>query len=193
MAEKGIPFELQTEVPWNSTTKTPEYNPLEKLPVLIPESGDAVYESHFILEWIEAHYGPPRYPAIFPTNKDLELLAKQIQVVSDGICDACVLLFFEKQRKEPSPEWQARQKRKIDGGLRALSQWVGNKEFMVDNKFGLADIAAGTVLGYLKVRYPDKSWQEAYPNLKRYSDDLETRPSFKDTKPYPQTISDKIV
>lgn len=46
LAEKGIPFELQTEVPWDSTTKTPEYNPLEKLPVLIPDTGKAVYESH---------------------------------------------------------------------------------------------------------------------------------------------------
>lgn len=46
LAEKGIPFELQTEVPWDSTTKTPEYNPLEKLPVLIPDAGKPVYESH---------------------------------------------------------------------------------------------------------------------------------------------------
>lgn len=37
--EKGIPFELQNEVPWDSTTKTPDYNPLEKLPILLfPDS-----------------------------------------------------------------------------------------------------------------------------------------------------------
>lgn len=62
--EKNIPFELVTEVPWNSTAQTPQYNPLEKLPVLIvptegipdldlPPSQDgkptAVYESHFIM------------------------------------------------------------------------------------------------------------------------------------------------
>ena len=35
LAEKGIPFELITEVPWNTDTVTPQYNPLEKLPVLI--------------------------------------------------------------------------------------------------------------------------------------------------------------
>jgi hypothetical protein len=33
LAEKGIPFELITEVPWNADTQTPRYNPLEKLPV----------------------------------------------------------------------------------------------------------------------------------------------------------------
>jgi glutathione S-transferase len=54
LQEKGIPFELKTEVPWDSTTETPQYNPLEKLPVLIGKDGKAVYESHYILEWLEA-------------------------------------------------------------------------------------------------------------------------------------------
>ena len=45
LAEKGIPFELLTEVPWNSDTATPRYNPLEKLPVLIVDEATSVYES----------------------------------------------------------------------------------------------------------------------------------------------------
>jgi glutathione S-transferase len=31
--------------------------------------------------------------------------------------------------------------------LRALSQWVGEKDFIVGGDFSLADIAAGAVLG----------------------------------------------
>ena len=97
LLEKGIPFTLQTEVPWNSTTATPKHNPLEKLPVLIDDSKSpptSVYESHFVLEWLEAHYGPAQgYKAIFPADKADELLAKQVQVVTDGMCDACVLMF----------------------------------------------------------------------------------------------------
>jgi glutathione S-transferase len=77
--------------------------------------------------------------------------------------------------------------------LKALSRWVGNKQFIVGDDLSLADIAAGTVLGYMKVRYPTQDWQEDYPNLKQYSDRLEERESFKETKPYPQKISDKIV
>lgn len=41
MIEKGIPFELQNEIPWHSDTKTPQYNPLEKLPILILEDGSS--------------------------------------------------------------------------------------------------------------------------------------------------------
>lgn len=193
LAEKGVPFELITEVPWDSTTKTPDYNPLEKLPVLIADDGEAVYESHFIMEWIEAHYGAPEYPSMYPSSPKDILLAKQVQVVADGICEAGVLLFFEKQREYSSKEWEARQSRKVDGGLRQLSQWVGEKDFIVGGKFGLADIAAGSALGWLNVRWPDQGWQEKYPNLKSYIDALEKRKSFKGSVPYAQKISDKIV
>ena len=53
LAEKGIVFELITEVPWDSTTQTPRHNPLEKLPVLLLEGGGSVYESSYILEYLE--------------------------------------------------------------------------------------------------------------------------------------------
>ncbi|KAF2099711.1 glutathione S-transferase domain-containing protein [Rhizodiscina lignyota] len=190
LAEKGVQFTLQTEVPWDSTTKTKDYNPLEKLPVLIPDKGQPVFESHFILEWIEAHYPEPR---LYPPTKEKELFAKQIQVIADGMCDAGVLLFFEKQREQPSYEWQARQRRKLEGGMKALSGYVGDNEFIVDNTFGLADIAAGSALGWVKVRMPEYDWQGEYPNLKRYSAGLEARKSFQESVPYPQKISDKIV
>lgn len=88
--EKNIPSDLIMEVPWESATQTPRYNPLEKLPVLLITSsaesngnaangystnghsagdlGDfegakieqAVYGSSFILEWIEEKYTEPK-------------------------------------------------------------------------------------------------------------------------------------
>ncbi len=39
LIEKGIAFELKSEIPWHSTTETPKYNPLEKLPILIFDDG----------------------------------------------------------------------------------------------------------------------------------------------------------
>ena len=87
----------------------------------------------------------------------------------------------------------ARQRRKIDGGLKALNEWVGDKEFIVDDTFGLADIATGAVLGYLKVRFQELDLGSFWPGLKRYSDGLEGKESFKNSSPSPQIITDTIV
>jgi glutathione S-transferase len=106
-----------------------------------------------------------------------------------------------------------RQARKVEGRMRVLSRWVGDWEFLVGAKFGLADAAAGSLLCYLKVRYQalpnlllrndadvewqvcfaDHRWQAKYPNLKTYSNRLGEGGSFKETVPKPQTIKDKIV
>ena len=198
LAEKGIPFKLQTEVPWDSTTQTPQYNPLEKLPVLILEDGKtAVYESHYIMEWIEAKY--PDHPLLPPQDKvDERLFARQVEVVTDGICDALVLAFFEKMREEnkQSKPWIERQMRKVDGGLAALATWVeeqGEGKYLTAGEFGQADIAVGCVCGYLAVRWPSHDWQQKHPKLKKYWERLEERQSFKDTVPSPQKMKDQIV
>ena len=192
LAEKGIPFELITEVPWDSTTATPRHNPLEKLPVLILEDGSSVFESRYILEVIEAKWP---IPPLLPAGIDGILAARKLEVIADGICDACVLLFWERHRAPEmrSAEWIARQRRKVDGGLRALAELAGDRDWLVGERFGLAEIATGTVLRYLDVRFPEHHWRQQYPNLVALSARLEARPSFAATVPVPQTISDKVV
>ena len=117
-------------------------------------------------------------------------------MVADGICDALVLLFFEKQMDEGkrSEKWMVRQQREVNGGLKALAEGVGNdRRYFLGDTFGLVDIAAGSVLGYMKVRFPEHPWRKRYPHLAEYSKMLEERQSFKDTVPRLQQINDKFV
>ena len=63
LIEKNIPFELITEVPWNQGAITEQHNPLAKLPVLILEDGSSIFDSRFILEYLELIY--PQTPLLF--------------------------------------------------------------------------------------------------------------------------------
>ncbi len=192
LAEKNLPFELMTEVPWDSTTATPKYNPLEKLPVLILEDGSSVYESSFILQYLELKYPEP---PLLPKDVDGHIAARRLEVLSDGICDAVVLTFFERMRspEAKSPEWLSRQRRKIEGGVREMARLVCDQGFAVGSTLGLGDIAVGTTLGYLSVRLPEFDWRALYPNLAAFSARIEQRPSFAASVPVPQIISDKVV
>jgi len=192
LAEKAIPFELMTEVPWDSTTITPRYNPLEKLPILLLETGDSIYESSFILEYLELkHPEPP----LVSQDHDERLAARKLEVLCDGICDAVVLTFFERRRPLScqSVEWSARQRRKIEGGVKEMARLVGDREWAVGHRFGLGDIAVGTALGYLGVRFSELDWRRPYPNLSAYCARMEQRPSFVGSRPVAQTIKDAVV
>ncbi|MSP66883.1 MAG: glutathione S-transferase [Alphaproteobacteria bacterium] len=192
LAEKGIPFELITEVPWNPGTATPHYNPLEKLPVLLLDDGGSVYESSHILEWLETKYPTP---ALLPADADAALDAKRLQVLADGVCDALVLIIFERLRPaaQHSQPWQERQLRKVHGGVREIARSVGEREFAVGDRFGLADLAIGSLLGFLSLRFAEFDWRAQYPDLAAYGDRLDARPSFRATKPAPQTIRAGVV
>ena len=192
LAEKGLPFELVTEVPWHATTATPQYNPLEKLPVLILDDGTAVYESSYILQWLELkHPSPP----LLPADADGILAARRLEVLCDGVCDAVVLALFENMRGEgrTSPPWLARQRRKIEGGMREIARLVGTRQWAVGDRFTLGDIAAATACGYVGLRFSELNWPALYPDLAAYSDGIEQRSSFRQTTPVAQSITEKVV
>lgn len=191
LAEKNIAFELITEVPWNSETQTPRWNPLEKLPVLLRPDGTSVFESRYINEWIEIKHPSP---ALVPKDIDGILAVKRFEVIVDGACDAMVLMFFENSRDElqQSTPWFERQQRKLDGALRELSRVIDGQTFCCGGSFSMADIATGALLGYLSVRWPANPWRTQYPNLSELSDRLEQRPSFVNTKPVSQIIRDRV-
>jgi|TARA_B110000305_G_scaffold58268_2_gene64528 glutathione S-transferase len=191
LAEKNLSFELVTEVPWDSTTSTPKYNPLEKLPVLILDDGTSLYESSYILQYLELKHP---LPPLLPPDVDGVLRARKLEVLCDGVLDAVVLIFFERQRPDGGSNlWIRRQQRKIDGGVRAVARMVGEREWCVGDSFSLGDVAVGTMVRYFDVRYPELQCRTLYPNLADLSERLEQRPSFKASVPYAQTISDKVL
>jgi glutathione S-transferase len=192
LIEKDLPFALVTEVPWDSSTRTPDFNPLEKLPILILEDGASVYDSSHILDFLELKYPQP---PLLPADADGILTAKRLDVLCNGVCDALVLFFFERMRAEDkrSAEWAARQQRKIEGGLREIARLVGKRHYAVGEMFTLGDIAAATAVGYVSVRYPEMPWRSLYPDLAAYADRLDARPSFVATRPVAQSMKDKVV
>ena len=178
-------------MPALGSSTTPRYNPLEKLPILLLDDGTSVYESSYILQYLELKH--PQVP-LLPKDIDGHLAARKLEVLCDGVCDAVVLSLFEKMRAGGgSPEWLARQRRKIEGGVAEMARLVGTRPWAVGEAFSLGDIAVGTAVGYLSVRFQDLPWRTLHPDLARFSDRLAQRPSFRDSVPVAQTIADKVV
>jgi glutathione S-transferase len=189
--EKGIPFELLTEVPWNRDASAPRYNPLGKIPVLLLDDGDSVYESRLILEYLELkHPTPP----LLPKDPDGIIAAKRLEALADGVCDALVLIFIERNRDraKQSPDWIERQTAKVRAGVDEIARRVRpDTPFANGGAFGLGDIAVGSLLGYMGLRFPELDWQR-HAHLAALFDRLGERESFRRTLPSAQTISDRV-
>ena len=64
LAEKGLPFELLEDNAWNAATTVPRYNPLNKVPALVLDDGESIYDSSVITEYLDALPGPRFLPAL---------------------------------------------------------------------------------------------------------------------------------
>lgn len=183
LSEKKIDYQLVLEDVWSPDTTIHTFNPIGKVPCLVMEDGEAVFDSRVICEYVDT---------LSPVGKLIPQLGRERvevrcwEALADGMLDAAVLIRLEgTQRAEGlrSAAWVAHQQRKIDEGLVAMSQGLGAKPWCANNHYSLADIAVGCALGYLDFRMPQLNWRENHPNLEKHFAKLSQRPSFVDTTP----------
>lgn len=191
LIEKGLDYEVTYDVPWGPGTCTPEYSPFQQLPILITPDGQSLYESGYILEWLEAKHP---VPPLLPAAVDPRLEARHRQMLGERLMDFVQALVFEHNRPEPSPAWVERQRLKVEGGLDALEKIYANRDATA--QFDLGDLAiATTVLLFdfivpagLAPDLPQLRWRGRVPNLAAMADRLDQRPSFMATRPQSMTV-----
>jgi len=153
-------------------------NPLVKIPALTTDLG-TLYDSAVICEYLDSlHGGTPLFP---PPGKD-RWQALRLQALGDGILEAAVLTRYETFIR-PQPlrwnDWITGQFIKVRGGLDAMEKECGGWA----TRFGIGEITAACVLGYLDFRYPDEGWRKSRPGLERWYAKIVDRPSMKATQP----------
>jgi len=185
MAEKKLDYEFVTEDVWAPQTTMAESNPLGKVPCLIMEAGEAIFDSRVIVEYLDTLSPVGKLiPAVGRERAEV----KTWEAMADGVLDAAILARLEatwsgRTKAQRSPAWIERQLGKVKACVRAMSLGLGDKAFCVGIYLSLADIAVGVALGYLDFRFPDIDWRSEFPNLQKLHDKLMLRASFADTQP----------
>lgn len=186
MAEKKLDYDYVLENVWAADTLIAASNPLGKVPCLILENGEAIFDSRVIVEYFDALSPVGKLiPAVGRERAEV----KTWEALADGALDAAILARLEatwegRSQAQRSQNWIDRQLAKVHAVLAAMSKGLGDKTFCVGIHLSLADIAVGVTLGYLDFRFPDIAWREQYPNLLKLYDKLMQRPSFIDTQPF---------
>jgi glutathione S-transferase len=184
LAEKKLDYQFVLEDVWGSDAILAA-NPLGKVPCLVMEGGEAIFDSRVIVEYVDTL--SPVGKLLPPSGRE-RVEVRTWEALADGMLDACVSARMEMHWDGRTPEqrstaWVDRQMLRVHAALKAMSHGLGDKPFCVGIYLSLADIATGCALGYLDFRYPDIDWRTSHPNLQRLYDKLAARSSFIDTAP----------
>ena len=184
MAEKKLDYQFVLEDVWAEKTAMSLSNPLGKVPCLVMEAGEAIFDSRVIVEDLDTLSPVGK---LIPAQGRERAEVKTWEALADGVMDAALLARLEATWSGRSAEqrcdaWIARQMGKIDTALQAMSNGLGDKLYCSGVHFSLSDVAVGSALGYLDFRFPEVQWRETHPQLLRLHDKLALRPSFVETQ-----------
>ena len=185
MAEKKLEYTFVEENVWAADTTINHANPLGKVPCLILDAGEALFDSRVIVEYLDILSPVGK---MIPASGRERAEVKTWEALADGLLDASILARLEatwagRTEEQRSLKWIDRQLTKVGDSLKAMSVGLGEKAFCSGIHMSLADIAVGSALGYLDFRFPEIKWRNSYPNLAKLQEKLMQKQSFFDTIP----------
>lgn len=185
MAEKRLDYQFVIEDVWSDETTIASSNPLGKVPCLIMDGSEAMFDSRVIVEYLDTLSPVGK---LIPQQSRERAEVKTWEALADGVMDAGVLWRLEagwagRNDGERSQVWMDRQRAKVVGGVAAMAKGLADKPFCSGIHLSLSDIAVGCALGWIGFRFPQIDWRSEHANLAKLYDKLMLRPSFSDTQP----------
>lgn len=165
--------------PWAAETDLMRDNPLYKIPCLITEGGEALYDSPVICEYLDSLHDGVR---LIPPTGGARWTVLRRQALADGIMDAAILRRVELTQKAEahrSIDWLARQSRTMMAALDTLDEEADSLGAAVT----LGHIAIGCALGYIDFRFPDDQWRKGRRRLARWFEQFAARAAMIETSP----------
>lgn len=153
-------------------------NPLGKIPALVPQGGEAIYDSRVICRYLDQLSGAGLYPAgeaLWPVLT--------LEATADGVLEAALLMVYESRLRPEAlhyAPWVEAQWSKISRALDAIeARWLP----LLGGPLTMANVAVGAALGYLDFRHAARDWRQGRPGLTAWEKAFSARPAMVATRP----------
>ena len=156
-------------------------NPLMKVPALITDTGEALFDSPVICEYLDTlHQGHRLIPPAGPER--WRVLRRQ--ALGDGLMESLVFLGMVVRR----PDGEATPAPVMDRERARVERCLDLVESQVDEIEGdgvtVGSIAVACALGWHDFRFPEWDWRSSRPRLATWYEAFSQRPSMLETKPF---------
>lgn len=175
--EKKIELQLVDEDLTNKSQALLEANPLGKIPALILPSGETIFDSPVICQYLDDLNDTPR---LIPHSGKERLHVLRWEAIGDGLTDVSLAAYREKLQhpSDFNASFVAAQEETIRRTLSYIDEHVS--ELVTLN---LAPIAVVAGVGYTQFRLGHLVDAGKYPNLMAWFSDFSKRPSVASTVP----------
>jgi glutathione S-transferase len=178
-----MPFTRNPLSIFRNADEVQKINPLLRVPALVLETGEALIDSHAIIDHLDEMAGPAR--ALTPRNGPERRKVLRAVSVAAGTAEKVVQTFFEKlnhSAEQRNAKWDKRLAGQIDAALSWLEHECGTPWFF-DNKLTQADVTTACMIMHLKMRLPEHFPANHYPKLHALALHCETLDAFANARP----------
>lgn len=154
-------------------------NPLGKIPTLVTDDGQALFDSYVICEYLDSLNSGAK---LIPQKPDARWQALRWHALGDNLLDNSLLWRNERLRPaaQQSPETLAAYDAKTRSALDALD---GEAAALGAAPVGVGHVAIAVSLGYLDFRFPDLGWRDGRAKIAAWHASFAQRPSYQATLP----------
>ena len=186
MIEKNLHSSIEGVLvnPFADNPELANINPLGKIPALMLEDGEVLFDSPVICRYLD---GLADGTQLIPLSGEPQWTVLRWEALADGMTDAAYNLVMERRRptSEQSSGWMARWSNDIQRALEEMERRVDE----LAGELTLAQLAAATAVGYLDFRLPELLYEAecpqvaANPKLQSWYERFKTRPAMQATQP----------
>ncbi len=179
LALYGLPFEHR---PWSvfaDGEKVRAFNPLMRVPTLVLDDGEVLFDSTGMIDALDDLAGPER--ALCPRSGPLRRQTLSVVALAMGAAEKAVSLFYElRLHEQVSAVWAERCRGQILSALAALERdrAARTSPYWFGDVMGHADIAAAVALRFITEAHPGLIDQAGLPALAAHAAGLEALPVF---------------
>ena len=163
--------------PVNRDRSVVAQNPLGKIPTLITDQSEVLYDSRVICEYLNEVAQGRLIPAPGPARWCVLVE----QALADGIMDAAVLTRYEATVRPEELRWEAWIGGQLAKVYCALAD-IEKRAAEFRDRLDLGVISIGCALGYLDLRFGSLAWRDKSPKTALWFDRFNQRESMVSTR-----------
>ncbi|CAA7618567.1 Glutathione S-transferase [Candidatus Terasakiella magnetica] len=178
--ETGLEDRVEVVItsPW-AESDLPKDNPLGKIPALVTDGGEGLFDSPVICEYLDSLHGGVR---LLPPEGGKRWSQLRLVALGDGLLDALVAKRVETAMRPEDKRWGNWIERQDKAVARSLDV-LEDECTLWGSDFLMGQIAVACALSYADFRFAADGWRTGRPRLAAWFAEIAKRPSMVRSEP----------